>query len=59
MRMTADGTGNEMIAPGNYTHISMTSSYTYFNAFDEDDIYYRVPTSGSSDVNKFSVIAEE
>lgn len=58
MRMMADGTGNEMIAPGNYTHISMTSAYTYFNVFGEDDMYYRVPTTGSSDVNRFSVTAD-
>lgn len=59
MRMLADGSGNEMIAPGNYTNISMTSSYTYFNAFGEDDTIYRVPTSGGYDVNRFSVTASE
>ncbi len=59
MRMMADGSGNELIAPGNYTHISMTSDYTYFNAFDEDDITYRVPTNGSGNISRFDATLPE
>ncbi len=59
MRMSADGSVNEMIAPGNYTHINMTTDYTYFNAYDEDDVVYRIPTNGSGNVSRFEAVAAD
>ncbi len=59
MRMRADGTDRISIASGNYTNISMTNDYTYFYAFDEDAMYYQVPTSGAPNVRTFAPIAEE
>ncbi|MBO4901596.1 MAG: DUF5050 domain-containing protein [Lachnospiraceae bacterium] len=53
MRMNADGSGNEVIAPGNHTCISMTNDYTYYCDYNEEDHFYRVPTNGSANVSRF------
>ncbi|MBP5385624.1 MAG: DUF5050 domain-containing protein [Lachnospiraceae bacterium] len=59
MRMNADGSGDQVIAEGNYTDINMTSGYTYFTLFGEEDTCYRVPTFGSNSVERFSPVAAQ
>ncbi len=58
MRMRTDGSGVEQIAAGNYKNISMTDTYTYFKAFDEDEGWARGATGGSADVSTFAPVEE-
>ncbi|MBR6451147.1 MAG: DUF5050 domain-containing protein [Lachnospiraceae bacterium] len=50
IRMSADGSAQDVIAYGNYTEISMTSAYTYFRDMGEDTGWYRVQTRGGISV---------
>lgn len=38
--MSMDGSSSWVLAEGNYTHINMTSQYTYFQAFGDDHTMY-------------------
>lgn len=58
MRMSADGSGNEVVSYGNFTDISMTSTYTYFCAFGEENRFYRTPTFGPLDVTTYMPVLE-
>lgn len=51
--MYTDGTGNTVLAEGNYTNINMTSQYVYFRPFGDDSTIYHAPLGSSS----FSVFA--
>lgn len=53
MRMNIDGSGAEVIQEGVYHRINTTSTYTYFQAFDEDDVIYRTSTFGPASVDTF------
>lgn len=45
--MMLDGSGSQVIAEGNYTHINMTSRYVYFQEFGEDSVTYHTPIGSS------------
>lgn len=53
MRMTTNGSGKEVVREGAYHRINATSTYTYFQPFDEDDILYRTSTFGPVAVDDF------
>lgn len=57
-RIYTDGTGEETIQDGVYNRINTTSVYTYFYAFNSDEIVYRVPTVGGSTVDTFPAARE-
>ena len=46
-RMNADGSHKELIASGNFTNIHCTSSYTFFQYYEDQGTLYRVPTTGT------------
>ena len=52
-RMYIDGSGNEVVASGNYTNINMTADYVYFTVFGSDTPMYRTPTMGPVNVTVF------
>lgn len=54
MRMGLDGSNPEIVAPGNYEHIHLTSTYAYFNAFGQDVPVYHTPVNGAINVTPFS-----
>ncbi|MDE7013112.1 MAG: DUF5050 domain-containing protein, partial [Kineothrix sp.] len=58
MRMYIDGSGVEMVAPGNYSNINIVSNYVYFSAFDSSVPMYRTPLYGSVQVSKFDAAEE-
>lgn len=41
--MRTDGTGNFVLAEGNYTHINMTSQYVYFQEFGQENTLFHSP----------------
>ena len=41
MRTGLDGSDPEIILPGNYTEINVTSRYVYFRAFDDNTCYHQ------------------
>lgn len=45
-RMNSDGSQKELIAQGDFTNISCTSQYTFFQYYNDKISLYRVPTSG-------------
>lgn len=53
MRMNLDGSGKEVVADGVYHRINTTSTYTYFQPFDDDSIIYRTSTFGPVAVDNF------
>lgn len=53
MRMTLDGGSREVVAGGTYHRINATSTYTYFQPFDDDEIIYRTSTFGPVAVDQF------
>lgn len=46
-RMYLDGSNPETVAEGVYENINITSTYVYFNEFQEPTAIYRTPVSGS------------
>lgn len=62
MRMSLDGSNPEVVMEGVYHRINTTSTYTYFQPFDDDSIIYRTSTFGPVAVDNFPeamVAAEE
>lgn len=53
MRMNLDGSGREVVAEGVYRRINATSTYTYFQPFDDDETIYRTSTFGPVTVDTF------
>ncbi len=51
--MRTDGSEKQVVAEGNYTHISMTSRFVYFQAFDDEYTLYHCPI-GSASYSVFS-----
>lgn len=54
MRMRLDGSEPEIVAPGNYTNLNLTSTYAYFNAFGQDTPVYHTPVNGPVNVSSFT-----
>jgi hypothetical protein len=46
-RMNVDGSQKELIAEGDFTNISCTSQYTFFQYYNDKITLYRVPTQGT------------
>ncbi len=57
-RMNIDGSGDTIIATGNVDSISCTSQYTFFTFFGQN-MLYRVPTHGGTDVEVFTYTPEK
>lgn len=53
IRMTEDGTEVDIVAPGNYCNINMTSLYTFFSSFDDQNTYYYTATRNLSPIATF------
>ena len=53
VRMTTDGLDREVVAPGIYCDINITSAYVYFHAFGSDTPVYHTPVFGVSAVRVF------
>lgn len=53
-RMNIDGSGNEVVANGVFSSVSITSNYTFFTTFKDDYPIYYTPTFGSIDVKEFT-----
>ena len=53
MRMNLDGSNPEVVMEGVYHRINTTSTYTYFQPFDDDDTIYRTSTFGPIAVDQF------
>lgn len=53
MRMNTDGSNQEIITEGIYNRINVTSAYTYFCPYGEDNVIYRTPTFGPASVDSF------
>lgn len=53
MRMNLDGSGKEVVREGVHHRINATSTYTYFQPFDDDGIIYRTSTFGPVAVDNF------
>jgi len=47
-RVRYDGTGNEQIYSGYVSDVNITSTYTYFRAYNTDYPIYCIPTAGGS-----------
>lgn len=56
MRVTLDGSEEEIIAEGIYNNINATSRYVYFQEFGNDIATYRVPVNGT-EVSEFTAAA--
>lgn len=52
-RMKYDGSEQEIICEGNFTHINMTSQYVYFHNFASSVPMYKTPVSGPINVTTF------
>ncbi|MDO4187836.1 MAG: DUF5050 domain-containing protein [Lachnospiraceae bacterium] len=48
MHMKTNGSGERIVASGNFTNINCTSTYTYFYEFGDAGAIYKVPTSGGT-----------
>ncbi len=57
-RMRIDGSGNEMVAPGIYCDINLTSQYAYFRQFGTETPMYKTPVNGPISVSTFSAAEE-
>lgn len=53
IRMNIDGSNKELVAPGNYTRINLTSQYAYFQLFGESSTTYHTPLTGPINVSVF------
>lgn len=54
MRMRLDGSDPEVVAPGNYQNINITSSYVYFNEYNNELPIYHTPANGPVSVSAFT-----
>ena len=54
MRVHLDGSSPEVVAPGNYKDINLTSKYVYFHAFGDDVTIYHTPVDGPVNVGVFT-----
>lgn len=54
VRMDSNGDNATVVAEGNYKNISMTSNYTFFRPYDEDNMYYYTSTKGAPSIAKFT-----
>lgn len=52
-RNNTDGTGEELITETPCKHINMTSEYTYFQYYNDDENFYRTSTQGPVNVQLF------
>ncbi len=57
-RMHLDGSNAETIQDGNYTHISVTSQYVYFQNFETPIPLYRIPVDGAPVASTFDAALE-
>lgn len=53
MRMNIDGSNPEVVMEGVYNRINTTSTYTYFQPFEENGVIYRTSTFGPVAVDQF------
>lgn len=53
MRMNIDGNSPEVVMQGVYNRINTTSTYTYFQPFEENGVIYRTSTFGPVAVDQF------
>ena len=58
IRMATDGSNAEIVEEGNFCNINCTSSYTYFQPFDDLVTTFKTPTTGSISVTPFRLIVE-
>lgn len=49
-----DSSEEEIIATGTYCDINITSNYVYFRNFQNQDAFFKTPTTGAIDVKPFS-----
>ncbi len=54
MRMGLDGSSPEVVMPGNFQNINLTSNYVYFNAFGASTPVYHTPVNGSVNISTFT-----
>ena len=59
MRMRIDGSEPELVLPGNYQNINITSQYVYFNAYDTPTPVYRQAVYGAVNVTTFNPSVEK
>ncbi len=52
-RMNLDGSNPEIVAEGNFDHLSITSAYVYFSEFGNSIPVYKTPTFGTINVQTF------
>ena len=57
-RIRTDGSGEEIVAYGNYSEVNITSTYAYFREFGTDYPVYYTPTTGPVNVNEFTKARE-
>jgi len=57
-RIHTDGSGEETVMPGVFEHISATSQYVYFNAYDAPTPLYHTPVTGAVQVGVFTPMEE-
>ncbi len=58
-RMNANGTQIESLVDGNVVNIQCTSKYTFFQYFENAELLYRVPTTGSiTKVEEITILKE-
>ncbi|MBE5846451.1 MAG: DUF5050 domain-containing protein [Lachnospiraceae bacterium] len=57
-RVPINGGEAEIVSPGVYQNINVTSKYVYFNAFDEPAPVYKVPANGMLQLGTFSAAAK-
>lgn len=53
VRVNFDGSNPVILAEGNYCNINCTSTYTYFQPFNEDNVMYMTPTNNLGSVMEF------
>ncbi|MBQ4282749.1 MAG: DUF5050 domain-containing protein [Lachnospira sp.] len=59
-RMNANGTQIEFLVEGNIVDIQCTSKYTFFQYFENAELLYRVPTTGSiTKIEEITILKEE
>lgn len=59
-RMNANGTQIEFLVRGNVVNIQCTSKYTFFQYFENAELLYRVPTSGSiTKIEEITILKED
>lgn len=59
IRMRTDGSNPEVVEEGNFCNINCTSSYTYFQPFDDLVTTYKTPTTGSISVTPFRLVVDK